>query len=98
MAPTAPGVSPSVGDVVTFTYSTSKNEEEATELHHHHQSDWSERGREGWTPLDAVIVHVRRDVIWEEIIMEHGTTPRQRNANSMSYILARCRSRTNRRQ
>jgi len=73
VAPIAPGVGVAVGDVVTFTYSFSKNE------------DFSER--EGWTPLDPVVVRVRKDIIWEDVTGQFGTKPRERNANSLTQRL-----------
>lgn len=74
-APAAPGLMVLVGDVVTFTYSFSKNEEVNELVGSVHK---------GWIPLDPVIVRTRKDVFWEEIIADHGIKPRERNANCMS--------------
>jgi hypothetical protein len=41
---------------------------------------------EGWVPLDPVIVRVRKDIIWEEIIVDNGIKTRERNANSMFIV------------
>lgn len=100
-APATLGLSVSIGDVVTFTYSASKNEageeerererdekkrrekERKKEDEDQKERRGKERESEGWMPLDPVIVKVRKDMFWEEMIAEYGTKPRERNANGM---------------